>query len=112
MLNWSKVARQAPVTVDFTGREDLRIRPLADFPALRAAMSGTMVADAPVATIAPVTDAGLPTRSKAKAKFAAKHAARAAAPAKPVAEIGSKRAIGKQGRRFDRRALLESESAH
>jgi hypothetical protein len=134
MLNWiSVVAPEEPAQESaelIARRESLRIRPLIEFPALRramgldeqlvgVAMAATVGRRSDVAEIADTLDAGsAPSTTNRPARAKATHGKsptrRVADPAtttitsKPAAPT---RPRGAQGRRFDRRALLESEAA-
>lgn len=86
-------------TATVAGREALQIRPLVEFPRLRAAM-GLESAPCPE----------LPKRT-ATAKRAQRPSAKQSHPKSAHATQSSKRLAGTQDRRFDRRALLESGAA-
>lgn len=88
-------------------REALRIRPLIEFPRLRAAMGLDGIALAAVieAPQLPQRVASSPAAAAPASTKPGKHA-RNRSKAMPL----SKRLAGPQARRFDRRALLESDA--
>jgi hypothetical protein len=87
-------------TDTIAGREALQIRPLIEFPRLRAAM-GLEVAQCPE----------LPKHTAASAKRAQRSTTKQSHAKQSHPRQSSKRLTGVQGRRFDRRALLESGAA-
>lgn len=88
-------------------REALRIRPLIEFPRLRAAMGIDGIAQAAVAEAPrlPQRPVSRPADAAPVATKPGKHA-RNRSKSLPL----SKRIAGPQARRFDRRALLESDA--
>lgn len=90
-------------------RESLRIQPLIEFPRLRSAMGLDGIAQAAVieAPRLPQRPVNRPAEAAPVATKPAKHARnRSKAAAMPL----SKRLAGTQARRFDRRALLDSDA--